>query len=227
MNEQWRTLLYPLGFVSGLAFGARFIIQWIQSEKQGKSVISRSFWHLSLLGNVLLASHAFIQVQYHVCIIQACNGVISWRNLNLMQKEKPPCSFRSVLGFFVLAALFTTLAFTIQSFFLAKDQTAWFRIPLAPWQSNSSLSLSLSWHIIGFFGYALFSSRFWIQWWLSERSQRSQLPPLFWWISLVGALFSILYFMRIQDSVNLIGPTIGLVPYLRNLMLIQKNPKID
>lgn len=36
MNEALRELLYPLGFISSLAFTARFLIQWMESEKKSR-----------------------------------------------------------------------------------------------------------------------------------------------------------------------------------------------
>ncbi|QLH36144.1 MAG: lipid-A-disaccharide synthase N-terminal domain-containing protein [Parachlamydiaceae bacterium] len=75
----------------------------------------------------------------------------------------------------------------------------------------------------GFAGLILFNSRFWIQWWHAEQTQTSTLGRSFWWISLAGALCSIAYFARIQDPVNLIGPVIGMIPYVRNLMLLHKS----
>jgi lipid-A-disaccharide synthase len=219
--DEWRTLLYPLGFLSAIAFGARFIIQWLQSEKAKKSLVPRSFWQLSLAGNLLLMLHSFIQVQYHVCVVQVCNAVISWRNLNLMQTEKPPLSFKTILFILVGSLLLASLIFAIQDWLFMR-QGDWFRVPTAPWQS-SAFSVSFVWHILGALGSLLFSSRFWVQWWLAERTHSSQLPFSFWWLSLIGALLSIAYFTRIGDSVNLIGPLLGIVPYIRNLMLMQKN----
>lgn len=219
--DEWRTLLYPLGFLSAIAFGARFIIQWLQSEKAKKSLVPRSFWQISLVGNLLLMLHSFIQVQYHVCIVQVCNAVISWRNLNLMQTKRPPLSFKTVLFILVGSLLLASLIFAMQDW-LFVQQGNWFRVPTAPWQSSSTSSVSFVWHILGALGSVLFSSRFWVQWWLAERTHMSQLPFSFWWLSLVGALLSIAYFARIGDSVNLIGPLLGIVPYIRNLMLMQK-----
>ena len=219
--EEWRTVLYPLGFISALAFGARFMIQWLVSEKAKKSVVPRIFWDLSLFGNLSLMVHSFIQSQAHVCIVQACSAVISWRNLNLMQGKKPPLSFKTVVVMLCGAAIIVAIALTVQAAFFNLDG-GWFRIPTAPWQTKTEGSISFSWHAWGTLGYLLFSSRFWVQWWFSERSQVSLLPRSFWWLSLVGAVISIIYFIRIDDSVNLIGPLLGLAPYIRNLMLMYK-----
>lgn len=223
--DEWRTFLYPLGFLSGIAFGARFIIQWLQSEKAGKSIVPRSFWELSLLGNLLLLIHSFIQVQYPICIIQVCNAVISWRNLNLMQSKRPPVSLSAVIELLAGSILLISLAFAAQSWFIG-EEGSWLRIPKAPWQTSAADPISLFWHALGTVGTILFSSRFWIQWWFAERSHASNLPLSFWWLSLSGALLSIAYFIRIGDSVNLIGPLLGLIPYIRNLMLMRKKEEI-
>lgn len=219
--DEWRTFLYPLGFLAAIAFGARFIIQWLQSEKAGTSLVPRSFWQLSLIGNILLLLHTFIQVQYHLCLVQAFNAVISWRNLNLMQTRQPPISFHKVCLLLIGAALAVSGAFILQDWFLAR-QADWFRIPIAPWHSMPTGQVPFAWHLAGTLGYFLFSSRFWVQWWLTEKAHTSLLPLSFWWLSLSGALLSIAYFMRIGDTVNLIGPLVGLVPYIRNLMLFYK-----
>jgi lipid-A-disaccharide synthase-like uncharacterized protein len=184
--EEWRTILYPLGFLASLAFGARFIVQWLQSEQQQKSVVPRSFWYLSLLGNSLLTLHSFIQIQYHVCLIQACNIVIAWRNLNLMQDRTKQVPLHVVIGLLGGVFAFISLAFLAQDFLFLREGH-WFRIPHAPWQIPHLHEVSWIWHSLGALAYLLFSSRFWIQWWLAERAHKSQLPASFWWLSLIGA----------------------------------------
>ncbi len=223
--DEWRSFLYPLGFLSAFAFGGRFIVQWVQSEKAHKSVIPRSFWQLSLLGNLLLMLHSLIQVQYPICLVQACHAVISWRNLNLLQTQHPPISFRTVGILLLGTILFISLAFAGQDWLLLNEGD-WFRVPKAPWQISPTHSVSFFWHAIGTIAYLLFSSRFWVQWWMTEKAHASQLPLSFWWLSLIGALLSIAYFMHIDDSVNLLGPLLGVIPYMRNLMLIYKTKKL-
>lgn len=219
--DDWRSLLYPLGFLSALAFGIRFIIQWLQSEKAHKSVVPSSFWKLSLSGNLLLMLHSFIQMQYHVCIVQVWNGIISWRNLDLMQSSKPPVALKTVIWLLIGGTLLISFAFALQDWMF--DQPSdWFRVPTPPWETAKDHSVSFIWHLIGTIGYVLFSSRFWIQWIVAEKAHASQLPLSFWWLSLGGALLSLAYFIRIGDSVNLIGPLIGIVPYIRNLMLMKR-----
>ncbi|MBA3722082.1 MAG: lipid-A-disaccharide synthase N-terminal domain-containing protein [Parachlamydiaceae bacterium] len=221
MTDELREFLYPLGFLSAFVFGARFILQWIQSEMQGKSIVTKTFWKLSIIGNISLVFHSILQSQFHICIIQACNAVISWRNFNLMQNSKPSISFKTVIFLLISVATSVTVFFILQNH-LSSNETSWFRVPTAPWQNEKIAPINFIWHLIGSIGYILFSSRFWIQWLLTEKFQKSYLPPSFWWLSLIGSILSCAYFIRIQDTVNLIGPVIGFIPYLRNLMLIYK-----
>ena len=37
-----------IGFIGQIAFGARFVIQWLVSEKKGESTIPIAFWYCSI-----------------------------------------------------------------------------------------------------------------------------------------------------------------------------------
>ncbi|HEY4832525.1 MAG TPA: lipid-A-disaccharide synthase N-terminal domain-containing protein, partial [Waddliaceae bacterium] len=51
MIENWRILLYyPLGLLPALFFTLRLLIQWFQSEKEKRSLVTPVFWKLSLTG---------------------------------------------------------------------------------------------------------------------------------------------------------------------------------
>lgn len=223
MIEIWREFLYPLGYLSTLAFGARFLLQWITSEVQQKSVVTRAFWRLSLVGNVLLMLHAFFQLQFHVCIIQVWNGVISWRNLNLMEAKSKQIDFQMVIKLLAGLSGIVFLGFILQGYLLSNGVIEWFRLPVMSWDDPTPIHVGWFWHFIGFVGLILFSSRFWVQWWYAEQNHTSYLGPSFWWLSLSGGVLTLLYFIRIDDPVNIIGPAFGLLPYVRNLMLIYKN----
>jgi len=219
--SDWRIYFYPLGFLAAFAFGLRFLVQWIASEKAGRSVVSSLFWQVSLAGNMLLLIHSFIQMQYPMSCIQCFNAVIAWRNLDLMQTQREPRTLAYVVKLLIFNLIILSLLFAWQWWFVG-DQ-AWYRIPIAPWQdSQHANDTSLLWHICGIGGWLLFSSRFWMQWWWVEKDHVSELPSCFWWLSLAGALCSIAYAIKISDSVNLIGPAFGLIVYIRNLMLIYK-----
>lgn len=221
MTEHVRELLYPLGFLSSLAFSARMLLQWLKSEAKGESIVTPTFWKLSLCGNLLLFTHAFIQAQFHVCLVQACNAVISWRNLDLMKPSVKQTTIFQTIFMFISAVALTVSGFLLQSYLL-NGSTEWFRIPSTPWQVNAGKQISFIWHIIGFIGLLLFSSRFWIQWWFAEKYKQSYLGSSFWWVSLAGESLCLIYFLRIGDPVNFIGPAFGLIPYVRNLVLLSR-----
>lgn len=225
MTESIRELLYPLGFLASLTFGGRFLLQWINSEREQKSVVTPLFWKLSLIGNCLLWVHSLIQLQFHVACVQSCNAVISWRNLTLMQRQESAVrirrgSKRGVVGLFI-----GSLSLTSLFFYLASPHFAWFRIPSSQWFGPATEEVHFFWHCLGFTGLALFSSRFWVQWWLAEKNQVSSLGSHFWWLSLSGDLMTLAYFIQIYDPVNMIGPILGLIPYIRNLMLIRQSSR--
>lgn len=215
LSNELRVFLYPLGILSTFAFTFRFVIQWLQSERRERSIVTASFWRLSLLGNGALGLHSLIQGQYPICVIQAINGVIACRNLNLMQPSFKQWKFRSVIAALVFSILLPTLLFWVYS------PDDWLRIPTHSFQ-NFSDPLPSFYHFLGVAGVLLFASRFWIQWIQAEKSDESSLERSFWWLSLIGALLSITYFGMIFDYVNLIGPLFGLIPYSRNLILLRK-----
>ncbi|SEW27005.1 Uncharacterized N-terminal domain of lipid-A-disaccharide synthase [Aliiroseovarius sediminilitoris] len=84
------------------------------------------------------------------------------------------------------------------------------------------MSVSTIWLGIGFLGQALFTSRFLVQWIVSERRGESVVPLAFWWFSLAGGLTLLSYAIWRQDPVFILGQATGLVVYVRNLILIKR-----
>lgn len=78
------------------------------------------------------------------------------------------------------------------------------------------------WSIVGFFGQALFSGRFIVQWIASERRRASVVPGAFWWLSIGGSLCLLAYAIQRRDPVFILGQSAGLVVYARNIMLRKK-----
>jgi lipid-A-disaccharide synthase-like uncharacterized protein len=215
-------LYFPLGLAPSLFFGSRFLVQWIQSEKKKSSIVTPLFWKLSLAGNILLMLHYLIQVQYPFALIQATNGIISWRNLNLMNAKRP-LSKQATIWLMAGAVIGITLAFALQSLFLIGEWD-FVRTP-TKFFNQARVHHATSWHVLGAVSGTLFASRFWIQWWQAEKHQRSELGAAFWWLSIAGSLLSLIYFIRIQDVVSIFNQGFGLVPYIRNLMLMNRNRK--
>lgn len=76
--------------------------------------------------------------------------------------------------------------------------------------------------VFGFAGQVVFMLRFLVQWLVSERRGRSTIPIAFWWISIAGGVMLFAYGWFDQDPVIILGQTLGLGIYSRNLMLIYR-----
>ena len=47
-----------IGFVGQALFSARFIVQWLASERVKRSIVPRAFWYFSLAGGATLLAYA-------------------------------------------------------------------------------------------------------------------------------------------------------------------------
>jgi lipid-A-disaccharide synthase-like uncharacterized protein len=79
------------------------------------------------------------------------------------------------------------------------------------------------WLALGFVGQGLFSLRFLVQWWRSERAGQSVVPLAFWYLSVGGGLLLLFYAVYRRDPVFMVGQLMGIFVYLRNLQLIRKH----
>tara|TARA_B100000989_G_C19200664_1_gene327615 strand:+ start:254 stop:550 length:297 start_codon:yes stop_codon:yes gene_type:complete len=86
-------------------------------------------------------------------------------------------------------------------------------------------SIEVIFLIIGFSGQAIFGSRFIFQWLYSERLGRSAIPFYFWYLSIFGGLFLLIYAIYRMDPVIIVGQLFGIFIYTRNIYLIKKNDK--
>ncbi|NOY80165.1 MAG: hypothetical protein GXP31_04075 [Kiritimatiellaeota bacterium] len=86
-----------LGFGAQALFSARFIVQWIASERAGRSVVPLLFWYLSLSGSTLLLLYAVHRKDPVFILGQGTGVAIYLRNLHLIYREKrretPPEAF--------------------------------------------------------------------------------------------------------------------------------------
>jgi lipid-A-disaccharide synthase-like uncharacterized protein len=81
------------------------------------------------------------------------------------------------------------------------------------------------WLAIGAAGQILFTARFVVQWAVSEKKRDSVVPVAFWWLSLLGGLTLLSYVIYRRDPVLIVGQSMGVVVYVRNLMLVSKAKK--
>src|SRR5437763_7149717 len=83
-NFDWWVIL---GFVAQLMFTGRFLVQWIESERQGRSVIPIAFWFFSIAGGLLLLAYALYRRDPVFIAGQAFGVFVYVRNLYLIVQE--------------------------------------------------------------------------------------------------------------------------------------------
>lgn len=83
MKAFWLTL----GFVGQTVFAGRFIVQWLASERAGRSVVPVLFWFLSVAGSLILLVYAIHQRDPVFILGQSAGLVIYFRNLHLIRRE--------------------------------------------------------------------------------------------------------------------------------------------
>jgi lipid-A-disaccharide synthase-like uncharacterized protein len=77
-----------LGFTAQGLFSARFIVQWIASERAGKSVVPLAFWLLSVAGGATLLAYAIYREDPVFILGQGAGLVVYARNLFLIYRER-------------------------------------------------------------------------------------------------------------------------------------------
>ena len=78
------------------------------------------------------------------------------------------------------------------------------------------------WMAVGFLGQALFGLRFVVQWIATERAKRSIIPLSFWYFSLGGSVILLSYAIYKRDPVFILGFSLNLLIYTRNLWFIHR-----
>jgi lipid-A-disaccharide synthase-like uncharacterized protein len=76
------------GLAAQLVFGARFIVQWIVSERAGKSVMPLAFWFLSVGGGLMTLIYGLVRREPVIIFGQALSTIIYVRNLMLIFRER-------------------------------------------------------------------------------------------------------------------------------------------
>lgn len=82
------TVWLAIGFAGQGLFSARFLVQWLTSERVRKSVIPIAFWYFSLAGGVTLLSYAIWRQDPVFIAGQAGGLVIYARNLYFIWRER-------------------------------------------------------------------------------------------------------------------------------------------
>lgn len=95
MNELWNEILeglrHPMvvvGFAGQVVFSMRFLVQWIQSERAGRSIVPEAFWYLSIVGSMLLLVYALWRRDAVFTLGQSFGFIVYARNL-VLHKRAP------------------------------------------------------------------------------------------------------------------------------------------
>ncbi len=79
-----------IGFVAQTLFSLRFLIQWIATERAGKSVVPMAFWYFSLGGGAMLLSYAIYRVDPVFIVGQAAGLFVYSRNIYIIKFKNRP-----------------------------------------------------------------------------------------------------------------------------------------
>ena len=79
------------------------------------------------------------------------------------------------------------------------------------------------WTLFGLVGNVMFTSRFVVQWYASEKLKQSIIPKNFWHLSLLGGLINLVYAVHVWKLPFILGSILPPVIAARNLMLIARH----
>ena len=87
IGQQPEQLMVIIGFAGQGLFAMRFIIKWLTSEKQARSVIPLAFWYFSIGGGAVLLLYALWRKDPVIICGQGLGLFIYVRNLYLISKS--------------------------------------------------------------------------------------------------------------------------------------------
>jgi lipid-A-disaccharide synthase-like uncharacterized protein len=73
-----------IGYVAQAMFAMRFVVQWIASERAGRSVVPTAFWVFSIGGGIMLLGYALYRKDPVFIIGQAFGVFVYLRNLQFV-----------------------------------------------------------------------------------------------------------------------------------------------
>jgi lipid-A-disaccharide synthase-like uncharacterized protein len=201
MNQYF---IYALGFLAQSLFGARSIVQWYLSEREGKVVSPTLFWVFSLSGSSLFLLYGLIRQDIVILIGQSISFYIYIRNLQLKRV------WSMIPLFFQL--LLVAIPPSILLLWFQQESTFAFKA-----------DLSFTFMFVGIAGQLLLNCRYLYQWYFSEKANESVLPLGFWIISLAASVMVVVYSIARQEPVLLVAQSLGIVVYLRNIIIYSRS----
>ncbi len=83
-----QTVWLGIGFLGQAMFSARFIIQWLASERSRRSVVPHAFWWFSLAGGITLLAYALWRGDPVFVLGQGLGLFVYLRNLILIRRHR-------------------------------------------------------------------------------------------------------------------------------------------
>jgi len=77
-----------IGLLGQALFSARFLVQWIATERKRKSVIPREFWYFSVGGGLTLLAYALYRADPVFILGQGAGLVVYARNLYFIHRRR-------------------------------------------------------------------------------------------------------------------------------------------
>jgi lipid-A-disaccharide synthase-like uncharacterized protein len=203
-------MIFALGLISQVLFFLRTVLQWILSERARKVIAPSIFWVLSLLASYLFFIYGWLRNDFAIMLGQTITYYIYiWNLRKIGFWFIMPYIIKSILLFTPVVAALVILNegnFFIDKFF-----------------SDPSIPLWLI--LFGSVGQIIFTFRFVYQLIYSIREDESMLPLGFWLISLTGSVIILTYGMLRLDPILLLGQSLAMLAYIRNIMLHQRQYK--
>ena len=197
-------LIYALGFTAQILFFARSIVQWFQSEKEGKIISPVIYWQISLIASIIMLIYGLFRNDFSIVLGQFIVYFIYIRNLQLKKVWGKMMLFSRalvvILPVFCIVWLAFGKSYNINTILKNEDVPLWLMI----WGSA---------------GQVIFTFRFFYQWIYSENRKDSLLPVGFWIISTIGSLMIFAYSIYRVDPVLFAAHSLGLFLYIRNILI--------
>ena len=76
------------GIAAQILFAMRFVVQWIASERAGRSVMPTAFWFFSIAGGSMILTYGIVRREPIIIIGQVLAVFIYVRNLMLIFRER-------------------------------------------------------------------------------------------------------------------------------------------
>ncbi|MBS0247726.1 MAG: lipid-A-disaccharide synthase N-terminal domain-containing protein [Proteobacteria bacterium] len=77
-----------IGYLAQFLFAMRFVVQWIASERAGRSVVPTTFWVFSIGGGIMLLGYALYRKDPVFILGQAFGVFVYIRNLQFVLRGR-------------------------------------------------------------------------------------------------------------------------------------------